>query len=147
MSSQTSGMTGPEPWEPSCTFCDCGLTEKLLALQIYTSEAASLPANVPHDGGLTLCSECAIEVRELLSNWQPHGQPPVSKDSPIGNGYKVVASACSFCSDRCEGPVLGVELYRRVGDELPAYANYTLCEHCQSVFNDFLQNVRSEIQR
>jgi len=99
---------------------------------------------VPEDGGLTLCPDCASEVVELLTAWQQHGQPPVSEESTIGDGYTAVASDCSFCADGCGGDVLGVELYRRTGDEVPAYANYTLCTDCRSVFGEFLQNVRRE---
>ena len=67
MSSQSSGTAGVESWLPSCTFCDGQLTEQLLALQSYPGEAASLPAGVPDDGGLTLCPDCASEVVELLA--------------------------------------------------------------------------------
>ena len=144
MSSQPSQTAGVEPWTLSCTFCDCPLTEKLLALQSYPSEATSLPAGVPDYGGLTLCPDCASEVAELLTSWQRHRQPPVGEDCSIGDGYQEIVSTCSFCADGCVGAALGIELYRRVDDELPAYANYTLCEHCQSVFGEFLQNVRRE---
>jgi hypothetical protein len=147
MSSQPGRKTGVESWTPSCTFCGCQLTERLLALQSYPSEAASLPAGVPDDGGLTLCPDCAGEVVELLTSWQRHEQPPVGEDWVIGDGYREMASTCSFCTDGCAEAVLGVELYRRVGDELPAYANYTLCENCQPVFSEFLQNVRREAQK
>ena len=81
---------------------------------------------------------------ELLASWHHHGQPPVDEDRSIGDGYRGVGETCSFCTDGCDGAVLGVELYRRIGDELPAYANYTLCDSCQSVFGEFLQNVRRE---
>lgn len=144
MSSQSTHTTGVESWTPSCTFCECPLTEQLLALQSYPSEATSLPASIPDDGGLTLCPDCAGEVVELLDSWHPHEQPPVSENWSIGDGYKEMASTCSFCTDSCAGGVLGIELYRRVGHELPAYANYTLCGNCQSVFGEFLQNVRRE---
>jgi hypothetical protein len=144
MSSQSSHATGVEWWAPSCTFCESPLTEQLLALQSYPSAATSPPAGVPDDGGLTLCPDCASEVVELLDSWRPHEQPPVAEDRSIGEGYREIAAACSFCMDSCAGTVLGVELYRRVGDELPAYANYTLCDNCQSVFGEFLRNVRHE---
>jgi len=147
MSSQPGRKTGVESWTPSCTFCECQLTERLLALQGYPSEATSLPAGVPDDGGLTLCPDCAGEVVELLASWQRHERPPIGEDRSIGDGYQEVASTCSFCTDRCAGAVLGVELYRRVGDELPAYANYTLCETCQPVFGEFLQNVRPQSRK
>jgi len=143
MSSQSSGTAGVETWTQSCTFCDCSLTEKVLALQSYPGEATSLPAGIPDDGGLTLCPDCASEAVELLASWQPHGQPPVGEERAIGDGYRKVTSTCSFCTDSRGEAVLGVELYRRVGDELPAYANYTLCERCQPIFGEFLRNVRS----
>jgi len=117
------------------------LTERLLALQSYPSEETSIPAGVPNDGGLTLCPECASEVATLLTSWHPHGQPPIREDAAIGDAYQAVASTCSFCTDANPRAGLGIELYRRVGDELPAYATYTLCETCQSVFGEFLQNL------
>jgi hypothetical protein len=144
MSSQPRQATGVESWTPSCTFCECDLTENLLALQSYPSEGASLPSGVPDHGGLTLCPDCASEVAELLGSWHHHEEPPVSEGTCIGDGYAAVASECSFCTDDVAGEELGIELYRRTGDELPAYANYTLCGNCQSVFDDFLQNVRGE---
>jgi hypothetical protein len=146
MSSQSRQPAGVESLTPSCTFCDCQLTENLLAIQSYPSKEASLPSAIPDDGGLTLCSACASEVTDLLTAWQHHGQPPVDVGPSIGSGYATVASACSFCTDPCEGAVLGVELYRRTGDEVPAYANYTLCGNCQAVFDEFLQNVRSDVE-
>lgn len=147
MSSQSSQPTGIESWTPSCTFCEYPLTEELLALQSYPSDGTALPASVPDDGGLTLCPHCADEVVELLTCWHHHGQPPVDEDCSIGDGYQEMVSTCSFCTDGCVEGVLGIELYRRVGDDLPAYANYTLCEHCQSVFGEFLQNVRRESEQ
>lgn len=144
MSSQSSQPSPLESWTASCTFCDCPLTEQFLALQQYPSTATSLPAGIPEDGGLTLCPDCSSEVVELLTSWQRHGQPPVEEEASIGDGYKHVASTCSFCRDACADQVLGVELYRRVGEELPAYANYTICDDCQPVFGEFLENVRRE---
>jgi len=146
MSSQPSQTTGVESWTPSCTFCDCQLTENLLAIQSYPSEDTSQPAGVPECGGLTLCPDCSGEVAELLTSWQRHGEPPVSDDCSIGDGYQKMAATCSFCTDGCAEAVVGIELYRRVGDELPAYANYTLCEDCHPVFGEFLQNVRRRAQ-
>lgn len=147
MSSQPRRTTRVESGTLSCTFCECLLTEKLLALQSYPSEAASLPAEFPDHGGLTLCRDCASEVTELLTCWEHHGQPPVREDCSIGDGYRDVASACSFCTDSYASGVLGIELYRRVDDAVPAYANYTLCENCQAVFGEFLRNIRRESER
>src|SRR6056297_2279642 len=130
MSSQPSHSSGIESRTLSCTFCGCRLTERLLALQCYPSEATSVPAGVPDDGGLTICPECASEVIELLTSWHPHEEPPIRADAAIGDAYQAVASTCSFCADSEPQAGLGIELYRRVGDELPAYATYTLCEPC-----------------
>lgn len=135
---QPSGITSRTL---SCTFCDCLLTERLLALQSYPSEATSVPDGIPADGGLTLCPNCASEVGTLLASWQPHQEPPIRADATIGDAYQEMAPTCSFCRDREPQPGLGVELYRRVGDDLPAYATYTLCDPCQSVFGEFLQNI------
>lgn len=147
MSSHSGQTMGVEAWTASCTFCDCPLSEQLLALQHYPSNATTLPTGIPDHGGLTLCPDCAIHVSELLFSWDPHGQPPVSTDHPIGDGYQKLTPNCSFCGETCEHEVLGVELYRRVDDELPAYANYTLCKSCQSVFGEFLQNVRRTAEK
>jgi len=144
MSSHPSQPSGITSRTLSCTFCDAPLTEELLALQSYPSAGASVPAGLPSDGGLTLCPDCASEVVTLLTNWQPHRQPPIQADSSIGDAYQEVASTCSFCTDRSPEAGLSIELYRRVGDELPAYATYTLCEHCQSVFGEFLRNLPHE---
>lgn len=143
MSSHPDQPSGIEARTVSCTFCDCPLTERLLAIQCYPSEEGSVPAGVPPDGGLTLCPGCASEVVELLTSWQPHRQPPIRADAAIGDAYQSVATNCSFCTDTSPRAGLGVELYRRVGDELPAYATYTLCAHCQSVFGEFLQALPS----
>lgn len=145
MSSESSKpSTGAVSPPLSCTFCDCQLTEQLLALQSYPGAETTLPTAIPDHGGLTLCPDCAREVVELLTSWHRHSQPPVGDDSSIGDGYQEIASTCSFCTDGCGEGVLGIELYRRVGDELPAYANYTLCANCQAVFDEFLQNVCSQ---
>jgi len=144
MSSQPSQPSGIESRTLACTFCDCQLTETLLALQSYPSETTSTPVGVPDDGGLTLCPDCASEVVALLTSWHPHRQPPIRADAAIGDAYQTVASTCSFCADSEPRAGLGIELYRRVGDELPAYANYTLCNSCQSVFGEFLQNIPSQ---
>ncbi len=141
MSSHPIQPSGIDSRTVSCTFCDRLLTEQLLALQCYPSEATSVPDGVPGHGGLTLCPDCASEVVALLTSWHPHGQPSIRTDSSIGDAYQTVASTCSFCTDRTPRGGLGIELYRRVGDELPAYATYTLCEHCQSVFGEFLQTL------
>ena len=126
-----------------CTFCDCSLTEQLLAVQSYPAEDSEVPATIPDHGGFTLCPDCADEVVELLTAWQGHDQPPVETDRSIGDSYRELAAACSFCTDDADGAVLGIELYRRIGDQLPAYANYSLCGDCQSVFGEFLGNVQS----
>jgi len=139
MSSQPSQPSGIESRTLSCTFCDCLVTERVLALQCYPSDATSMPAGVPSDGGLTLCPGCAGEVGTLLTSWHSHGQPPISTDAAIGDAYQAVASNCSFCTDSTPRAGLGIELYRRIGDDLPAYATYTLCEGCQSVFGEFLE--------
>jgi len=141
MSSHAHQPSGIESRTLSCTFCDGVLTEAVLALQSYPSTAASLPAGLPEDGGLTLCSDCADEVGTLLSSWRPHGEPPIRADTTIGDAYQEAASTCSFCANREPQAGLGIELYRCVDAELPAYATYTLCEPCQSVFGEFLQNL------
>jgi hypothetical protein len=146
MSSQPSQPSGITSRTLSCTFCDGPLTEALLALQSYPSGGTSVPAGLPDDGGLTLCPDCASEVGTLLASWQSHRRPEIRADSAIGDAYQAAAATCSFCTDRDIDAGPGVEPYRRVGDELPAYANYTLCEHCQSVFGEFVRNLTSASQ-
>ena len=142
MSSQPSQPSGIDIRTLSCTFCDCGLTERVLALQSYPSEGTSVPAGLPGDGGLTLCPDCAAEVTSLLASWEPHPEPQIRADVTLGDAYQAAAETCSFCTNRAVESGLGIELYRRVGDDLPAYATYTLCTHCQSVFGEFLQQTR-----
>jgi len=142
MSSHSDQTTGTEAWTLSCTFCACRLTEEHLALQSYASNGATRPEGLPDHGGLTLCPGCAGEVAALLDSWEPHRAPPVADEPSIGDAYGALATDCSFCTDEATGTVLGVELYRRVDDGLPAYANYTLCGDCRSVFDEFLGNVR-----
>jgi len=144
MSSQPSFPPDATTGTVSCTFCDCTLTEQLLAVQSYPAEGVELPEALPDHGGLTLCPACADEVVELLTAWQSHGRPPVGEDRSIGAGYEVIDTECSFCTDACTGGVLGIELYRRVGEQLPAYANYSLCGDCQPIFGEFLDNVSGD---
>lgn len=144
MSSHPHQPSGIASQALPCTFCAELLPERLLALQSYPSEGASVPPGIPADGGLALCPDCASEVVTLLSSWVPHGVPDIRADISIGDAYQEAASTCSFCTDRTPRPGLGVELYRRPGDDLPEYATYTLCVHCQSVFGEFLRNLDSE---
>lgn len=147
MSSQSRPRTQLLPTtDLSCSFCACGLTEKLLALQAYPSTSRTVPEGIPDHGGLTLCPECAPEVVELVDTWEGHDHPDIAADQSIGDGYRNVTESCSFCAGACGDAVVGIELYRRVSDQLPAYANYTLCDGCQDVFGEFLTNVRATIE-
>jgi hypothetical protein len=124
-----------------CTACGTALQERLLALQSYPesreAEIAGLSA-----GGVLYCPECAAEPVELLDSWDDHDRPPVDADRPIGAGYHEVADQCSFCTDELDSAaVVGIELYRRPEERLPAYANYTLCADCRGVFEKFSENV------
>lgn len=126
----------------SCSFCECSVREQLLAMQAYPDSERSLPDGIPSDGGLTLCPSCAPDVIELVCSWTGHDHPEITDDHCIGDGYQDVTDSCSFCTNSLSGDgILGIELYRRVGEELPAYANYTLCGDCQTVFSEFLCNV------
>lgn len=136
------------PTTLSCSFCECTLSEQLLALQVYPGRESSLPDGIPGDGGLTLCPSCASECAELVASWTGHDHPAIAEDEPIGEGYRAATDSCSFCSDPLgDSPLLGIELYRRVGDRLPAYSNYTLCPDCQNVFGKFLQNLQKTIEQ
>lgn len=133
----TEGAVGQE-----CTACGAGLSEQVLALQTYPETDEQALAGLT-GGGVSHCPECAAEPVTLLESWTDHDQPPVAPEQSLGTGYRAVSDSCSFCADDIDGPVLGVELFRRPGDRLPAYANYTLCGDCQGVFAEFLENVRS----
>lgn len=133
---ETESAVGQE-----CTACGSDPSEQVLALQTYPESEEQALAGLA-GGGLVHCAECANEPVALLETWTTHDQPPVDADQPLGAGYRTVSDTCSFCTDDIDGPVVGVELYRRPGDHLPAYANYTLCGDCQSVFEEFLDNVR-----
>lgn len=125
----------------ACTACATSLSEAVLALQTYPESDEQALAGLT-GGGVSHCPECAAEPVALLDTWTAHDQPPVDPDQPLGAGYRTVSDCCSFCADDIDGPVLGVELYRRPDDQLPAYANYSLCSDCQGVFEAFLANVR-----
>lgn len=141
-----SSETGSIPEQATlgeCTYCSDSLSEKTLALQTYPGGDTGSVAGLVADG-LLLCPDCADEPVELLDNWDSHPEPPVESDRAIGEGYGDVADACSFCGGSIgTDPVVGVECYRRPGETLPAYANYTLCPDCQDVFGEFLRNVRA----
>lgn len=140
MSSETQA-NADTAGQAECTSCGTALGERRLALQSYpeTEEAALSGLST---GGLLYCRDCAAEPVELVDSWEDHDRPPIDADRSIGAGYRTAAERCSFCSDDLAAPVVGVELYRRPGDRLPAYANYTLCSDCQTVFEEFLANVR-----
>lgn len=145
MSSDTRAPAdGPTPG--ACTYCGQSLSEQLLALQTYPdSESDSLTGLV--NDGLVLCPECAAEPVALLESWTPHGPPPVAAERPIGDSYRECADSCSFCNDSLDSDaIVGVECYRRPGERLPAYANYTLCEECQGIYSEFLCNLRESVE-
>lgn len=143
MSSESRANTEPTAHE-ECTSCGTTLGERRLALQSYPeSEAASISGLAA--GGLLYCPDCGSEPVELLGSWNGHDQPPIDADRSIAAGYRGSAEQCSFCTDDLDSePVVGIELYRRPGEELPAYANYTLCGDCRSVFEEFLANVSAQ---
>lgn len=121
-----------------CTSCGAVLQERRLALQSYPETAISgLSA-----GGLLYCPDCSSEPVELIDSWESHERPPIDSDRAIAAGYRETTDQCSFCTDKIDSePAVGIELYRRPGEELPAYANYTLCADCRTVFEEFLGNV------
>lgn len=141
----TDPVAGPAPTLPPelpCSFCE-GAADPGLALQCYPTAEGDIPAGVGAAGGVLLCESCASEVVELLTAWAGHDEPEIDAEEPIGEGYRAVASDCSFCADALDrSAVTGVELYETPGDTLPGYANYTLCPDCQGVFGEFLCNVR-----
>lgn len=123
-----------------CTSCEASLDEQRLALQTYSGDDRELSGLSA--GGLLSCPDCAEQPVELLGSWVEQEQPPIVADRSISTSYRESADNCSFCTEELgESPVLGVELYRRPGDALPAYANYTLCSDCRNVFEEFLANI------
>lgn len=144
MSSDTDSVVEQAPPQ-ECTYCTDPLTEEMLAFQTYPASGADSLGGLVADG-LLLCPACASEPVALLDSWDDHPAPPVTVGGRIGDGYSEAADSCSFCADPLEsGPVLGVECYRRPGETLPAYANYTLCVDCRGVFEEFLRNLRDEV--
>jgi hypothetical protein len=132
------------PQELSCSCCEDS-AGPALALQCYPAPGSDHPAGVDPDGGVVLCGSCASEPVDLLAAWAEHDQPAIHPEDPIGEGYRAVATDCSFCADALDDPaVTGIELYDAPGETLPAYANYTLCPDCRGVFGEFLCNVRAE---
>ena len=143
MSSESRANTELTAHE-ECTSCGTTVEERRLALQSYPESEAATIAGLSA-GGLLYCPDCSSEPVELLGSWEDHDQPPVDADRPIAAGYRASAEQCSFCTDDLGSePVVGIELYRRPGEDLPAYANYTLCGDCRSVFEEFLANVSAQ---
>jgi hypothetical protein len=127
-----------------CTACGATLQERRLALQSYP-ESTEATLSALSAGGLLYCPGCGAEPVELLDSWTGHERPPIDGDRQIGAGYREPTDQCSFCTDELgSDPVVGIELYRRPGETLPAYANYTLCGDCRTVFEEFLENVSGQ---
>ncbi|MXR52161.1 hypothetical protein GRX03_11185 [Halovenus sp. WSH3] len=141
MSSESRPNVDHDP-HADCTACGAALAEQRLALQTYPEAGENSIAGLSA-GGLLYCPDCASEPVELLAAWDDHAHPPIDADRSIGGGYREIRDRCSFCAEELgSAPVVGVELYRRPSDTLPAYANYTLCSDCKEVFEEFLANVR-----
>lgn len=127
-----------------CTSCGTTLLERRLALQSYPESDEATISGLSA-GGILYCPDCSAEPVELLDSWEGHDQPPIDPDQSIGVGYRESAEQCSFCTnDLGSEPIVGVELYRCPDDDLPAYANYTLCSDCRCVFEEFLGNVSAQ---
>jgi len=140
MSSESRTSPDATPCE-ECTACGSTLQERRLALQSYPEPGAATISALSA-GGLLYCPDCSTEPVELLGSWDGHDRPPIDPDRPIAAGYRESADRCSFCTDGLgTEPIVGIELYRRPGDDLPPYANYTLCADCRDVFEEFLANV------
>jgi len=143
MRSETRTNSDPAATE-ECTSCGTSLQERRLAVQSYP-ETDELAISGLSASGFLYCPDCGTEPVELLANWESHDRPPVDPDRPIAAGYRESTDTCSFCTDSLGSePVVGVELYRRPGEDLPAYANYTLCGDCQGVFEEFVENVSAQ---
>lgn len=143
MSSETQ-TTARATAHEECLSCGTTLEERRLALQSYAESDGVALSGLPA-GGLLYCPDCGSEPVDLLDSWDGHDQPPVDADHSIAAGYRESTQQCSFCTDDL-GPdsIVGIELYRRPGEDLPAYANYTLCNDCRDVFEEFLTNVSAQ---
>lgn len=142
--SPTDGSDGPS-WNIGCSLCDQRLGEDDQFLTCYPEDGRSAPSPAADDGLLALCGDCVVEVDELVDAWTTHDEPPVDADWSIGAGYHRVADECSFC-DRTLGeePVLGVEYYQHgaaYDGSDGSCANYSLCNGCGPVFEEFLDQV------
>ena len=143
----STGRGGDVSEDIGCSLCGGRLRGDDRIVTCYPEAGRTAPSPAADDGVLALCEGCTDEVDELLDAWTGHEDPPVDAEWSIGAGYARVADDCSFC-DRTlgEDSVLGVEYYRRDaaydGGERPS-ANYSLCEGCGSVFEEFLDQIGS----
>lgn len=141
--SPTSGGDDPSR-TAGCSLCGRQLGDDDRFLTCYPEDGHSVPSRTADDGLLALCGDCVVEVDELFDAWTAHDEPPVASEWSIGTGYRRVADDCSFC-DRTlgEDPVLGVEYYPHGAayDADGSTANYSLCEGCAPVFDEFLDQI------
>lgn len=145
--SPTSGGDDPSG-AVGCSLCGHRLGEDCRFVSCYPATEGATPAQTDDDGVLAVCGDCVAEVDELVDAWSGHGAPPVDGDRSIGAGYPRVAEDCSFCDRALDGDdVLGVEYFDRdaaYGDDDGSPANFSLCEGCVPVFEEFLDNVGAE---
>lgn len=142
--SPTSGSDEPSG-AAGCSLCGHRLGDDDRFVTCYPADGQSAPSATAADDVLSLCGDCAAEVDELVDAWTAHDAPPVGDDWSIHAGYERVTDDCSFCERSLDGgPALGVEYFRRdaaYGDRTAARDNYSLCDDCTPVFDEFLGNV------
>jgi|AntDeeMinimDraft_4_1070355.scaffolds.fasta_scaffold01196_3 hypothetical protein len=128
-----------------CSLCGHRLGEAGRFVSFYPTDNRSAPAPAADDGVVAVCEDCTVEVDELVDAWTRHDAPPVADEWSIGAGYRRVAEICSFCDRDVDGDdVLGVEYFDREaaygGGDGPL-TNFSLCDGCATVFEEFLNNV------
>lgn len=146
MSVDSPTSAGEDPsWTSDCSLCGQRLGDDDRFVTCYPEAGRSVPARAADDGVLAFCGACTTEVDELVDAWTGHDEPPVDDEWPIGHGYRRVTDDCSFCNRSLgEAPVLGVEYYRRgaaYDDATGTCTNYSLCDGCATVFDEFLDQV------
>lgn len=148
--SPTSGGGDPSA-SVTCSLCGHRLGDAGRFVSFYPAADRSAPAPAADDGVVAVCEDCTVEVEELVDAWAGHDVPPVAEEWSIGGGYRRVAADCSFCDRDVDGDdVLGVEYFDREAaygdvdggaDGDGPCENFSLCDGCATVFEEFLDNV------
>jgi|GEM_PF-1238970 len=132
----------------ACSLCGHRLGADGRFVGFYPASDRPAPSPAADDGLLAVCGDCVVEVDELVDAWAGHDAPPVADEWSIGAGYRRVAEDCSFCDRALDGDdVLGVEYFDReaaYGTGDGPRENFSLCDGCATIFEEFLDNVGTD---